>query len=296
MVIDLGELAAAISKLVLRFVMRRATAAAWTSANPVLTSGEPGYETDTKKLKIGDGVTPWATLTYFAGGGGGGTAYPWPDGCIAWFGTAKRAGVSGKPVHYLNAPQDSPARGLVASVSAGTPLYSASGGVAGDGTSYFTWAPALLLKDTTILAVVRTPAAMAAGRISSVVCGSTSSSLQLRLKMVSTSLELGLVKTGVIDIGVDTAAGALPLNTLMVIGATLSSAGAWQLLRGLTVSASGTTSTGNLPSVADSLIGNSPNPSETALHDLHELVIFDRVLGSTDLAQAINYLKSEYGI
>ena len=37
--------------------MRKGTAAAWASANPVLSAGEPGFETDTKKLKLGNGST-----------------------------------------------------------------------------------------------------------------------------------------------------------------------------------------------------------------------------------------------
>lgn len=44
--------------------LRRGTAAAWTSANPVLASGEPGYETDTGSIKVGDGTTAWAALPY----------------------------------------------------------------------------------------------------------------------------------------------------------------------------------------------------------------------------------------
>ena len=47
--------------------VRRDTAANWTSANPILANGEPGYETDTKKLNYGDGSTAWASLAYFAG-------------------------------------------------------------------------------------------------------------------------------------------------------------------------------------------------------------------------------------
>lgn len=47
---------------------RQGTAADWTLANPVLASGELGYETDTKQFKIGDGVTAWGTLEYFSGG------------------------------------------------------------------------------------------------------------------------------------------------------------------------------------------------------------------------------------
>lgn len=55
-----------------RFVMRRALAATWVSLNDVLLEGEYGYEKDTGKVKIGDGVTPWNDLDYFAGSGGAG--------------------------------------------------------------------------------------------------------------------------------------------------------------------------------------------------------------------------------
>lgn len=44
--------------------MRRGLAATWTSTNPVLAAGEWGLETDTKKMKIGDGTTAWNSLTY----------------------------------------------------------------------------------------------------------------------------------------------------------------------------------------------------------------------------------------
>jgi hypothetical protein len=43
---------------------RTGTAAAWTSANPILASGEPGFESDTGKQKIGDGATAWTSLVY----------------------------------------------------------------------------------------------------------------------------------------------------------------------------------------------------------------------------------------
>ena len=48
--------------------VRRDTAADWTSSNPTLAHGEPGFETDTNKMKIGDGVTAWTSLDYFGGG------------------------------------------------------------------------------------------------------------------------------------------------------------------------------------------------------------------------------------
>jgi len=53
--------------------IRRDTAANWSSANPTLANGEQGYETDTGKMKIGDGSTAWTSLEYFAGSGGSST-------------------------------------------------------------------------------------------------------------------------------------------------------------------------------------------------------------------------------
>lgn len=47
-----------------RIQHRRGTAAAWTTANPVLAAGEPAYETDTGKIKTGDGTTAWTSLSY----------------------------------------------------------------------------------------------------------------------------------------------------------------------------------------------------------------------------------------
>lgn len=51
------------------FEFRRGTAAQWVAANPTLSSGEPGYETDTGNLKIGNGSTSWTGLGYINGGG-----------------------------------------------------------------------------------------------------------------------------------------------------------------------------------------------------------------------------------
>ena len=44
--------------------LRRDTAANWTSVNPVLGSGEPGFEADTNRMKVGDGSTSWNNLDY----------------------------------------------------------------------------------------------------------------------------------------------------------------------------------------------------------------------------------------
>jgi hypothetical protein len=48
----------------MRIKFRRGTAAEFTAANPVLGQGEPAYETDTKKIKTGDGVAAWTSLPY----------------------------------------------------------------------------------------------------------------------------------------------------------------------------------------------------------------------------------------
>lgn len=49
-------------------IMRNDTAANWASKNPVLTLGELGVETDTRKFKIGDGNTAYNSLKYGLGG------------------------------------------------------------------------------------------------------------------------------------------------------------------------------------------------------------------------------------
>lgn len=57
--------------VVTQIQVRRGTAAQWTSANPVLASGEQGFETDTNKLKIGNGSSAWNSLSYIATGATG---------------------------------------------------------------------------------------------------------------------------------------------------------------------------------------------------------------------------------
>lgn len=47
-----------------RIQHRRGAAAEWSLRNPTLLAGEIGYETDTNRLKFGDGVTQWNSLPY----------------------------------------------------------------------------------------------------------------------------------------------------------------------------------------------------------------------------------------
>jgi len=54
--------------VVTQIQLRRGTAAQWTSTNPTLAAGEQGFETDTGKIKIGDGSTAWTGLSYLGAG------------------------------------------------------------------------------------------------------------------------------------------------------------------------------------------------------------------------------------
>jgi hypothetical protein len=54
-----------VMQVAIRIQLRRDTAANWTSSNPILRSGEVGIETDTLKLKIGNGTSTWTQLTQY---------------------------------------------------------------------------------------------------------------------------------------------------------------------------------------------------------------------------------------
>ena len=48
-------------------IFRRDLAANWTTINPILNPGEPGFELDTGLIKLGDGVSTWSSLPYYSG-------------------------------------------------------------------------------------------------------------------------------------------------------------------------------------------------------------------------------------
>jgi hypothetical protein len=65
--------------------LRRGYSLDWASKNPRLLAGEPGFETDTGRYKLGNGIELWNDLPYFINQdeiaalisemeGGGGTA------------------------------------------------------------------------------------------------------------------------------------------------------------------------------------------------------------------------------
>lgn len=47
-----------------RIVFKYGTAEEWIEKNPILLAGEPGVESDTNLVKIGDGDTRWTDLPY----------------------------------------------------------------------------------------------------------------------------------------------------------------------------------------------------------------------------------------
>jgi hypothetical protein len=51
--------------------LRKGTSSQWSSSNPILASGEPGYDVTGKVLKIGDGVTAWNSLSGISSSAGG---------------------------------------------------------------------------------------------------------------------------------------------------------------------------------------------------------------------------------
>jgi len=54
--------------MAVRLQFRRGSESQWTTADPTLAAGEFGFETDTRRFKIGDGTTAWSGLAYPATG------------------------------------------------------------------------------------------------------------------------------------------------------------------------------------------------------------------------------------
>jgi len=79
---------------------RRGSTADWATVNPVLAIGEPGYETDTGKFKVGNGTTAWNALPYSSGPTGptgttGATGATGPTGAVGATGPTGAVGATG---------------------------------------------------------------------------------------------------------------------------------------------------------------------------------------------------------
>lgn len=55
--------------MVTTILLKRGKSSSWETQNLLLQRGEPGFETDTGRLKIGDGVTLWNDLGYIGDDG-----------------------------------------------------------------------------------------------------------------------------------------------------------------------------------------------------------------------------------
>ena len=67
-----------------KILLRRDTSTNWSNSNPILANGEQGYETNTGKMKIGDGILNWNSLSYFSTGDTGPTGPTGPMGLSSW--------------------------------------------------------------------------------------------------------------------------------------------------------------------------------------------------------------------
>lgn len=63
-----------------RIVLRQDTSENWETYDPILLSGEFGFETETNLVKLGDGIRPWNELEYWTPGPTGATGATGPVG------------------------------------------------------------------------------------------------------------------------------------------------------------------------------------------------------------------------
>ena len=75
--------------------LKRGKQETWEKQNPTLAYGEPGYEKETGKLKIGNGITAWNELPYLTNGGG--------SADVSYFGVPYE---SAEAVYDISAVQD----------------------------------------------------------------------------------------------------------------------------------------------------------------------------------------------
>lgn len=75
---------------------RRGLSAVMTETDEVLAEGEPGFEVDTNKLKVGNGISRWTQLSYLTGEGATGPqGEPGPPGPAGATGDQGPAGAKG---------------------------------------------------------------------------------------------------------------------------------------------------------------------------------------------------------
>ncbi len=104
-----------------RIQFRQDTSIRWQAVNPVLAMGEPAYETDTGKQKIGDGRTPYKSLPYRLE-----TGVQGPVGAVGAVGPAGPIGLQGIQGERGQVGAAGPANVLNVGTVAGGPTASAT--------------------------------------------------------------------------------------------------------------------------------------------------------------------------
>ena len=114
-----------------RIVLRQDTASNWAKNNPLLLSGEFGLESDTDKLKLGDGTKKWEDLPYWT---------PGPTGPAGSSGTSGTSGISG--TSGTSGTNGSSGTSGISGTSGTSGVSGATGatgpsGIDGSGTAYY---------------------------------------------------------------------------------------------------------------------------------------------------------------
>jgi hypothetical protein len=78
-----------------RVQIRRDTSANWNTNDPILLDGEFGYETDTGRFKIGNGIDSWSEMSYSLVGITGPTGGIGGTGATGTTGATGSTGITG---------------------------------------------------------------------------------------------------------------------------------------------------------------------------------------------------------
>lgn len=154
---------------------RRGTAAQWTSANPILAEAEFGYETDTLKMKMGDGITDWDSLAYvstWGSGGGGGS------GTVTSVSVTTANGVSGSVATATTTPAITLTLGAITPTSIVASGTIAASNLSGTNTGDQNLAPYATLASPTFTGTVTLPTGQVVNGVTLTAAGSASDYLR----------------------------------------------------------------------------------------------------------------------
>jgi hypothetical protein len=203
--------------------LRRDTSANWTTVNPILATGEPGLETDTLKLKYGDGLTRWNALSY--------PIINFPTNVASANSASSIIGGSSNQLLYQSAP----------GITAFIPAPNIPGFLQWTGSSYVwgsssTVAAAGTLTGSTIAATVTTAAGLTTIGTSGVL-----TTLAGNISVTGSSALTGTVTLNSVS-GTTTVTGTSTFNNQLTVstgGITVSAGGITVSSGGLTVSNGG---------------------------------------------------------